>query len=185
MRMPPTMATRLTADPTSIEPSRRKRAARMPWWALRRDQKRKSGVPLNGGRVPRFNRSAGKNRSALFVVAVAHRVDVDEHAVLEPQAAHELVRPQVVDPHLDGNLDEPVADDDALPADPHRGLAKNGRLLIDLGGRAALGDDFGARVAFTHELRSATEGRVGGYGGCEGETQGEQCLFAHDVASYP
>src|SRR5262249_24144041 len=93
-------------------------------------------------------------RSALFVVAVTHRVDVDEHAVLEPRAGHELVRPEVVPPHLDGNLDETIADDDAPPADPHRGLANDRRLLIDLRGLAALGDDFGAGVAFAHQLRS-------------------------------
>src|SRR5262245_17658612 len=103
MRTPPTMATRLTADPTSIETLRRKRAARMPWEPLRRDQKakwsafewRRAASIQSPGICERGSAACCVRASALFVVPVAHRVDVDEHAIFETQPPHQLVGAEV------------------------------------------------------------------------------------------
>ncbi len=60
------------------------------------------------GRADREDRSLDRRRrssATLLVVAVAQGLDLDDDAALEAHAAHELVRPEVVDPGLDRHFD--------------------------------------------------------------------------------
>ena len=165
----------------------------MPCAPLRRNQQRKTTWPWNAGGCVAFNAMRQCARTAVaaaacqascaarrlresgggrvLVVPVAQRVDVDEHAVLEPQPAHELAGAEVVDPDLDGNLDQALADRHGPAADPHDRSAQNGATPVDLGGVAAVGDHFGTVVAFGDQMAAATE-RV--CRGCGGESEPER-----------
>src|SRR5687768_6223878 len=104
MRTPPTMATRLTVDPTSM---RTPQLAGLRMEALcptRNDVKQACAASV------RDCVQSARSRSLLFFfsVSVADRFDLIHAPVDETDLAHQLVRSEVVDPNFDRDLDVTV-----------------------------------------------------------------------------
>src|SRR5262245_26823040 len=95
---------------------------------------------------------ASVRRAGFLVVAISEGIDVDEHAIFEPQATHELNRTEVVHPHLDRNLDIDLADAVPPAADTKNGPAHDGALALDFRGLAALRGDLGACITLADEV---------------------------------
>ena len=156
------------------------------WIASKQRPSNKNGVrprfPVAKGVSPRRGLTPFAQEWGLTpffsVVAVTQRLDVDDDAVFETELAHELVRPEVVHPDLDGYFDGVLADVYGAAIAPDDGPAEHAARSSDVGGLAALVGDFGARGALGHELGAATKS-VGkrGRGGQQSDSDHGKCPF--------
>src|SRR5690349_459522 len=142
MRRPPSMATRFTAEPTSIGP---------PPTIQDKTSQATGRKATWRGRVLQSPSEGARKWPSVLDVAVTERFDVDHQPVLETHAPHELVRPEIVDPQLHGHLDQVVAGTDAPAADPDHGHSPDGGAL-HFGRFAALGSHLLQGVVLGNEL---------------------------------